>query len=206
MHWFKWSFHLGGCRCGLCSADSFNCLMVLYSSEQNMPPFLFFLLFFVSSLAAIIFLTHTEYLFESARICFEVFLEWYLWEMIVWILYLKTDISCVYTAWWCWREDPGNRSSRIHLQHWWLCLAAGEGGKFQALWHPASHVHSPQWGGRRAHVPDPQGIAFSCWPSIHYICINTDWMTFFVQTSHMNGSFSEKIALICLNRCSSTCG
>lgn len=70
------------------------------------------------------------------------------------ILHLYT-LRCA--ARWCWRQDPGNHSCWIHLQHWWFCVTAGEGGQFQAIRHLAAHLHSPQRGGRTAHIPDSQG-------------------------------------------------
>ncbi len=94
---------------------------------------------------------------------------------------LLISYTLCYPAWWCWREDPGNHSCWVHLQHWWLHLAAGEGRQFQALWHPASHVHSPQRGGRRAHISDSQGTNMFCNPGkISSLLFNSLELLFFM--------------------------
>lgn len=129
----------GGCCCGLCSADSFNCLMVFFSLPQK-TAVLFYRLFCTFAVSPNL----TTNISLNMKSC--LLSPWFVCCIIKFTLYFQ--------AWWYWRKDPGNRPCWVHLQHWRLHLTAGEGGQFQALRHPASHIHSPQRGGRRTHIPD----------------------------------------------------
>lgn len=161
------------CRSGPCSADSFNCLMVLihWNKSGILPALIYCRVFwgFFSPNACADISTN----FNSLYKCLEFWsirkiplLAVFLWErgsnkilhlLTLGLFFFFNLLVHLFAARWRWGQDPGNHPRRIHLQHWRLCLAAGEGGQLQAFRHLAAHLHRPQRGGRTAHVPDSQG-------------------------------------------------